>query len=304
MSAYTPGEALYLLPCDHRSILRDAYLGAHPGAAAEVDAWVREAKEVVLDGLLDAVAQGIDAHSTGLLMDEEYGLAALRRAMTSGIPVFLPVDAGELGPWALQYGDQFAEHVEAIRPDAVTALVSYNPEDGAKARQLDALAPFFSWLARTQYPFLLELQVLPTDAQLARSGSGMDGWMMNERPTLIARAVDELKAAGASPVIWKLEGCTNPGDYRAIAAAAHAGGHDRAVLIVLGAGAGVDEVDGWLVEAAREPACIGFAVGRTVWLDPIAAWARAAIDREEAVAAVSANYRHFCETFSAARRVP
>jgi hypothetical protein len=54
------------------------------------DQCVTYAKGVVLDGLLGAVADGIDRASVALLMDEELGAPVLQRARDHGIAPFCP----------------------------------------------------------------------------------------------------------------------------------------------------------------------------------------------------------------------
>lgn len=301
MSDYAPSHALYLLPCDHRSILLGTYAATISGDPAAGDAWVRAAKDVVVDGLLTAVAAGVPVGSTGLLMDDEYGAAAAHRAQVAGVPLFLPVDIGELGPWALQYGDRFVDHIEAMRPAAVAALVEYNPGSPDAPDQIARLQPLLSWLETSSHPFLLELQVTPTDGQLATTGGDRAAWNRVERPAFIVQAIKDLKRAGARPVIWKIEACHTLDDYTSVVAEVRAGGQDHARLVVLGAGASIEDVDQWLRLAAGEPACIGFAVGRTVWNDAITGWASGSLSREAATAQIASIYGHFVQTFGAAR---
>lgn len=294
-------DELFLLPCDHRSILRGMYLEANPGDEAGVEAWVSDAKEVVVDGLLQAIAGGVDAASTGLLMDEEYGAAAARRAQGQGVRWFMPVDHGELGPFELQYGDRFVEHIEAQRPDFVTALVEYAPGDSGKADQLRRLDPLLRWLERSGHPFLLELQVPPTPEQLAAFDGDRDAWVGSGRPHQIALAIEELKAAGARPAVWKIEACSTTEQYATLAQVIRADGEATATMVVLGAGAGVEEVGSWLSIAAREPACVGFAVGRTVWHDGLQSWVAGARDRSAATEDIARTYSHLCSLVRSAR---
>jgi myo-inositol catabolism protein IolC len=294
-------DELFLLPCDHRSILRDLYLGANPGDESGAARWISDAKEVVLDGLLQAIEVGIPASSTGLLIDEEYGARVAKRAQAQGVAVFMPVDHGELGPFELQYGDRFVEHIERQRPDYVTALVEYAPADPGKSDQLRRLDPLLSWLASSGYPFLLELQVPPTASQLLGFDGDREAWIEASRPGEIRKAIEELKRAGARPAVWKIEACATAEQYADLARLIRANGQDDTTMVVLGAGAGIDEVGAWLSVAAREPACIGFAVGRTVWLEGLTSWANRSLGRAAAVEAIARTYGGFCSVFRSAR---
>jgi 5-dehydro-2-deoxygluconokinase len=53
----------------------------------------------------------------------------------------------------------------------------------------------------------------------------------------------------------------------------------------------------WLTTAAAVPGFIGFAVGRTVFWDPLVNWRAEKITREAAVAEIARRYRGFVEIF-------
>jgi myo-inositol catabolism protein IolC len=62
---------------------------------------------------------------------------------------------------------------------------------------------------------------------------------------------------------------------------------------VLGAGAGDERVRRWLRVAATTPGYIGFAIGRSIWRDPIRAHLDGELSREAAAAAVRDRFLHF-----------
>jgi myo-inositol catabolism protein IolC len=71
--------------------------------------------------------------------------------------------------------------------------------------------------------------------------------------------------------------------------------------IVLGRGEDAKKVRDWVTAAAGVPGFIGFAVGRTVFWDPLVAWRAGKTTREAAVEEVSRRYREFVDTFDRAR---
>jgi myo-inositol catabolism protein IolC len=56
--------------------------------------------------------------------------------------------------------------------------------------------------------------------------------------------------------------------------------------------------------AAPVPGFVGFAVGRTLWWEPLRYWIDGMIDREEAVDRIAANYRRLCAVYVAAAGQP
>jgi len=76
-------------------------------------------------------------------------------------------------------------------------------------------------------------------------------------------------------------------------AAARVGGRDRVGCIILGRGEDERKVRQWLGIAAEVPGFIGFAVGRTVFWDPLVAWRSKKATREQTVATIAKRYREF-----------
>jgi myo-inositol catabolism protein IolC len=296
--AYRTPEALYLLPCDHRDILADLYSTYQPSGFPDRHSWIAAAKEVVLDGLLRAVRFGVARSSAAILVDDEYGLSVLRRAAENGIARFLPIDTGEVGPFRLAHGKAFPGFAEAIDPEVVSALISYHPGATDAGNQRNRIQPVFDWLATRPRPFMLELQVLPQPGDL-RSG-GQAAWEATTRPGLICDAVRDLVAAGANPQIWKLQACPHDQDYRMIIDACRERRPDTDVVI-LGAGAQTPTVDAWLRGAATVDGVVGFAIGRSVWAEPIRALACGQLTRDVAVERISDAYLHFADTFTNAK---
>src|ERR1700761_5675932 len=71
----------------------------------------------------------------GILVDEELGTDVARAAKEAGFVLAMPVEKSGSEEFAVEYGDQFAEHIEAFDPDWVKVLVRYNPEDPADLRE-------------------------------------------------------------------------------------------------------------------------------------------------------------------------
>jgi myo-inositol catabolism protein IolC len=58
----------------------------------------------------------------------------------------------------------------------------------------------------------------------------------------------------------------------------------------------------WLTTAASVPGFIGFAVGRTVFWEPLVGWREKKTTREAAVAEIARRYRGFVDIFENAGR--
>ena len=71
--------------------------------------------------------------------------------------------------------------------------------------------------------------------------------------------------------------------------------------IVLGRGSDEPAVVRWLTIAAGVDGFIGFAVGRTTWLDAVTDWRDHKISREMAVARIATRFREWAAIFEHSR---
>jgi 5-dehydro-2-deoxygluconokinase len=295
---------LYLLPFDHRSSFQSKLFGWKPPLSEAQTATIADAKRVIYDGFKSALAGGVPKDKAGILVDEQFGGAILRDAKAEGVVIACPVERSGQDEFDFEYGVDFGRHIEAFDPTFCKVLVRYNPE-GDRAlnqRQTERLKLLSEFLAaRNRGRFMFELLVPAEKAQLDKLKGDKKRYDLEQRPRLMIQAISELMAAGVDPDVWKLEGLARREDCQAIVAAARAGGRDRVGCIVLGRGENGDRVREWLVIAAGVAGFIGFAVGRTVFWDPLVAWRDNKMTRDQAVAEIARRYRGFADIFDAAR---
>ena len=105
--------------------------------------------------------------------------------------------------------------------------------------------------------------------------------------------------AGVEPDIWKIEGLDERDDCVRVAEAARAGGRDQVDCVVLGRGGDEEKVVHWLRTGADVPGFVGFAVGRTIWWNPLEQWLAGA-SADEAAATIAHNYRGLVDAYASA----
>jgi myo-inositol catabolism protein IolC len=110
-------------------------------------------------------------------------------------------------------------------------------------------------------------------------------------------ALRELHVAGVEPDIWKIEGLERREDCERIADLAREGGRDSVACVVLGRGADADAVKRWLRVASGVPGYAGFAIGRSIWWEPLRAYVDGDLGRGEAAAKIGANYLRFIDVY-------
>ena len=166
-------------------------------------------------------------------------------------------------------------------------------------RQAERLARLSGWLHDNDRRFLFELLVPAEPEQLDRVGGDTDRYDRELRPDLMVAAIKGLQAAGVEPDVWKIEGLDDSDDCVRVAEAARADGRDDVSCVVLGRGGDEEKVSDWLRTGAGVPGYIGFAVGRTIWWDPLEGWLDGG-SADDAAATIAANYRRLIDVYTAA----
>ena len=121
------------------------------------------------------------------------------------------------------------------------------------------------------------------------------------RPELMRRAIEEIQDAGIEVDIWKIEGVDERSDCEMLVAQARTGGRDGVVCVVLGRGANDAKVDQWLTAAAPVDGFVGFAIGRSIWWDPLKEYVDGKIERSAGAQRIAENYLRFVSVYERAR---
>jgi len=291
---------LYILPFDHRGSFQTKMFGWQSPLSDAQTAEIAGAKQVIYEGFLAALADGVPREKAGILVDEQFGAAILRDATAKSIVTACPAEKSGQAEFDFEYGEDFASHIEAFDPTFCKVLVRYNPDgdrplNKRQAARLKRLSDFLAGHGRSR--FMFELLVPPEKTQLDRLGGDKKAYDLELRPRLMVKAIQELQDAGVEADIWKVEGLDRRDDCRSIVAAARAGGRDKVGCIILGRGEDDQKVREWLGIAQAVPGFIGFAIGRTVFWNPLVAWRSKQATRDQTVAEIARRYREFVDLF-------
>jgi myo-inositol catabolism protein IolC len=287
---------------DHRTSFARSLFGVTGEPTGPELQRMRDAKLVIYDALRQAVADGLPPGRAGVLVDEDLGPEVAKQAKADGLLLAMPIEKSGTKPFELEYGDHFAEHVENFDPDFFKVLVRYNPADDEEFRadQIERLARVSAWATEVGRRWLFELLVPPTSDQLVRDE---DQYHFDRatRPGLTVEAISAFVAGGVHPTIWKLEGYeTTEAAERVLRTVAADKAHP-AQCIVLGRNAPMTNVEHWIDVAAPLPGYAGFAVGRSIWDQPLTDLLAERTDRKEAVRSIAAHYRTLADEYDAAR---
>jgi len=304
-------QPLFILAFDHRGSFQKKFFGIEGDPTPEQVATIADAKHLIFEGLVRAVESGADVASCGALVDEQFGSTVPQEAKDRGLKLAMPAERSGQPNFDFEYGDDFASHIESFDPDFSKVLVRYNP-DGDEAGNRDQLAKLkrlSDWLHDdSAHPggvarkFLFELLVPAEPAQLEAVGGDTDRYDAELRPELMRRAIAEIQDGGIEVDVWKIEGVEERSDCEMLVAQARSGGRDGVVCVLLGRGADDAKVDHWLRQAAPVDGFVGFAIGRSIWWDPLRSYLDEQVDRDGAAGQIAENYLRFRRVYEDAER--
>ena len=296
------GRLLYMLSFDHRGSFEKGLMGIAGEPTPTERQRISELKALIYQGFTRAIADGAPREHCAVLVDEEFGSDIARSARREPYTLAMPVERSGQDEFDFEFGEHFGEHVEEFDPDFAKVLVRYNPDGDAELnrRQAVRLARLSGWLRANERKFLFELLVPATAYQSERVAGDQSVYDREMRPDLVVRAIAQLQDAGVEPDTWKIEGLEAREDCERVVRQARLGDRDQVTCVVLGRGANLDRVANWLQEAAPVAGYVGFAIGRTIWLDALSEYVAGRLERDATIEQVAANYRQMIDVYSTA----
>jgi myo-inositol catabolism protein IolC len=297
-------RALLILADDHRDSLEKQLYQLTAAPTAEQAARIRADKMLVYEALVEATSRLPETAQAGILVDEEYGAEVAKLAADSEgrINLSMPIEASGKEWFEFAYGDDWRSHAESFATDHAKVLIRDNPSLSVPDRlqQAERLKTVSAWAAETGHHLIVELLVPATDGDLKSVGGDKRRYDDELRPRLTLAVIEFLQDHGADPAIWKVEGMDRSEDAAAVADLARRGGR-TADCIVLGRHASRDDLDRWLEIAAPLPGYVGFAIGRSIWWDPLADHLAGTIDADVAKQQIADNYVSYALDYLGAR---
>ncbi|PYR62019.1 MAG: hypothetical protein DMF85_00745 [Acidobacteria bacterium] len=139
-------------------------------------------------------------------------------------------------------------------------------------------------------PLLVEIIIV-------RNGEDERDFEERGRPALLASVIHDAYARGLVPAIWKIEGTSSTAGARVIDAAICEMSGPR--QLILGKGADAAAIAGWFDAAAGLPSPAGFAIGRSVFMEPATAYLKGLATDDEAVETIATRYLGLIEAWKA-----
>src|SRR5262249_6238678 len=152
-----------------------------------------------------------------------FGSAILRDALEHGYTTACPAEKSGQNEFDFEFGEQFAQHIEAFCPTFCKLLVRYNPEGDRALNQqqtvrLQRLSDYLHTNGRSK--FMFELLVPAENSQLDQVKGDKKAYDLEIRPRLMVETIEQLQDAQVEPDVWKIEGLDRRQDCEKIVAAA------------------------------------------------------------------------------------
>lgn len=250
-------------------------------------------KELLVEAVAATERAGNLQGHIGLLADDRYGQDALNAATGRGWWIGRPVEVPGSNPLELERGRSIGSQlVSWPREHVIKCLVAFDPDATPMDRvEQETQLRTLSDAAKISGHELL-LEVIPPGCKDAA-----------HRDELVLRSMKRIYNLGIRPDWWKL--CPpQRGAWGAIDALINERDpHCRGVLL-LGLNASPDVLKQGFADATSSTTCRGFAVGRTLFVEPAGEWLAGRIDDATLVARASAAFERMIELWRSREAAP
>ena len=234
-----------------------------------------------------------------VIVDEEFGSQIHAECKQKGIKNLLSMEKSGQKVFEFERED-WKENLKKERPTYAKALIRVVMGEDHSIQNAH-LAELSSFCAEEGIGFLLEPLVFPSKKDLEEVEGDKKRFDRELRHHRFAQAVKELHSAKVFPDVWKIEGTDTIEAMEVCAEAVQEGGKDSVEIVLLGRGESKEKVELWLQAGAKVKGVTGFAVGRTIFADPLKAFTKNDISREETVEKIADEYAYFIDLFEKAR---
>ncbi len=300
MTTYGYEGKLYVLPFDHRASFSEKMLGFTSEITRAQKQTITDYKTIIYEAIDRAIELGVPLSSSAVLVDEIFGFEILKDAKSRGIVTMQTVEKSGQEEFECEFGDDFGAHLLAVKPTFAKVLVRYNASGDKELneRQRERLKKVSDFVHTHGIKLLIEPLVPPNEGNLSQVHGDHAQYDKEIRPSLTVQMIEEFQAAGIEADIWKIEGMEDREHYDAIVHTARIGDARKDVgIIILGRAETKERVSHWINAGKRIDGVIGFAVGRTVFWDPLVLYRDGKISKEEAIGMIAKEYYSYYQLF-------
>ncbi len=292
---------LFVLPFDHRASFVENLLSFKGELNINQKQTVTDYKTIIYEAIDKAIDFGIPRENAAVLVDEIYGKEILKDAKARGFITMQTVEKSGVDIFECEFGDDFGNHLLEIKPTFAKVLVRYNAEGNKENNQiqLERIKKVSDFASANDLMLLIEPLVIATDEQLKLCGNDKHRFDKELRKDLTIKMINEFYQAEIVVDVWKIEGFENASDYESIITVAQERGNRPLVgVIILGRNETKERVREWITAGRNVNGIIGFAVGRTIFWEPLTLYRDQKISRDDAIQMIAKEYYEIYRVFT------
>jgi myo-inositol catabolism protein IolC len=280
---------LFVLPFDHRAGFAQKMLGFGEILTLDEKKIVTSYKQIIYEAIFKAIDMGIAKQDSAVLVDEVYGLSILKDAKEKGLITMQTTEKSGQDFFDFEYED-WKDHLLNIKPSYAKALVRYDVSADNK-EQLGRLKELSDFCVENKIGLLIE--------PLMQNKNFEKEIYDNEYRYLdLIKMIIEMQDFDIEADIWKIEGLYKKEQYEEIVKVARNGENRSEVgLIILGRNETKEHVNAWIVAGREVEGVLGFAVGRTIFWEPLMKYKNEEISRSMTIDMIAEDYFSYYKLF-------
>ncbi|HEY3486424.1 MAG TPA: 5-dehydro-2-deoxygluconokinase [Gammaproteobacteria bacterium] len=264
-------EELNLLAFDHR--VQFVNLAQEMGAPKDK---IPALKRLILQACEQVAEEAKLTGKVGVFIDSTFGQDLLNAVTGKGWWVARPLELPGSRPLRLEHGTIGSQLIDWPLEHIVKCLVFYHPEDAVEMRldQERQVSEVYAACCKSGHELLIEV-ILPAG--------------MPKTDELYIRALQRFYNIGIQPDWWKLPP-QSAETWDKIETLVRARDPHCHGVVILGLDAPMDQLKVGFDAAAGKRIVKGFAVGRTIFMEPSREWMQGNINDQEFIKRIKANY--------------
>jgi myo-inositol catabolism protein IolC len=280
---------LFVLPFDHRAGFAQKMLGFDEILTLDEKKMVTSYKQIIYEAIFKAIDMGIAKENSAVLVDEIYGLEILKDAKEKGLITMQTMEKSGQEEFNFEY-ENWKEHLLDIMPSYAKALVRYDVS-ADNTEQLSRLKNLSDFCRDNKIGLLIE-------PLMQNKNYEKDIYDREYRHLDLIKMIIEMQNFGIEADVWKIEGLYAKEQYvDVVKVARNKEERSEVGIIILGRNESKEHVMKWIVEGKDVDGVLGFAVGRTIFWEPLMKYKNAEISRNMAVDIIAEDYFSYYKLF-------
>lgn len=280
---------LFVLPFDHRAGFAQKMLGFSEVLTLDEKKIVTSYKQIIYEAIFKAIDMGIAKENSAVLVDEVYGLEIIKDAKEKGLITMQTTEKSGLDNFDFEYVD-WKEHLLNIMPTYAKALVRYDVSADNRD-QLSRLKELSDFCANNNIGLLIE-------PLMQNKNYEKEVYDAEYRYLDLIKMIIEMQNFGIEADVWKIEGLYEKEQYKDVVTVARNNEERSSVgIIILGRNESKEHVMQWITAGRDVEGVLGFAVGRTIFWEPLMKYKNAEISRGMAIEMIAEDYFSYYKLF-------